>query len=812
MQPGNEGKNIEDYFIFLQNPAYEAGVTAVEAAQIALSAKQASEEAQAGSVAAMEKSDDFANEAEDVEVEPEKFSSKHFSIKSGKSANLSQKWANEAEDVPVEGGEFSAKHYSLKAAAEKQEAVSAKEAAELAKTESEAARDTALNTVNDVRETGEKNSVAIATLENVINSANINQELTATATGVDTVALPKTAANTGMQVQLFGQSAENLVVNGDFRNGTTGWGVDGDAAKDVSTGRLVYTAVYAPHVLNRTLNFVAGNKYYFYIETEQSAVGSSTPKIMVGYFPGINSATALSMPNVIGLRKTSGIYTASGAFTNFRVYTYVPSGQTVAFDNIRIIDLTATFGAGNEPTKEVCDALFANYFEGTDNVFGTGRVRCVGKNIFDKSIHSISSGYYGADGGVLGSSSYRRISTYIPVVQNTTYYDGGARVPALHVIFYDKNKFFIGSEPGQSGGGKNTFTTPVNCAFVRTCFPGTAEQVENIINTYQIGRGTLATNYEPFRQSSLYLTTTELRSNALIKDEIRKGANGYELVKRVGVGTLTEKITQPINFLTGYQVRENTVVNDSDTFTTTGNGGLQFNGVIAGKWYKLSISGTSTAETFGVYSTGGVLQTLLVGFNGTLYVKPDYSNIYISNRGAGVADITSLSLKEVTTVEAIAATSTFTELGSNIHYTLATPVITPIAHAGLLNSNSNGTAYFEPIIADAGVYASNIAVQLTDYPISSLERIVKRVNGADVELSTATAVIAGNGLSFTHPNLASGDLVMFTYAYNKESICRSMTLTHYDSRFVIADTANSKVYRWRITSTNGVASIALTEV
>ena len=38
--------------------------------------------------------------------------------------------------------------------------------------------------------------------------------------GVDTVSLPKTAANTGMQVQMFGQSAENLVVNGDFRNGT----------------------------------------------------------------------------------------------------------------------------------------------------------------------------------------------------------------------------------------------------------------------------------------------------------------------------------------------------------------------------------------------------------------------------------------------------------------------------------------------------------------------------------------------------------------------------------------------------------------
>ena len=51
--------------------------------------------------------------------------------------------------------------------------------------------------------------------------ANINQETTATVSGVDIVSLPKTAANTGMQVQMFGQSAE-FGVNGDFRNGTTG--------------------------------------------------------------------------------------------------------------------------------------------------------------------------------------------------------------------------------------------------------------------------------------------------------------------------------------------------------------------------------------------------------------------------------------------------------------------------------------------------------------------------------------------------------------------------------------------------------------
>ena len=75
---------------------------------------------------------------------------------------------------------------------------------------------------NELIESDMVTGARVATLENVISSANINQETTATASGVDTISLPKTAANTGMQVQMFGQSAENLVVNGDFRNGLTG--------------------------------------------------------------------------------------------------------------------------------------------------------------------------------------------------------------------------------------------------------------------------------------------------------------------------------------------------------------------------------------------------------------------------------------------------------------------------------------------------------------------------------------------------------------------------------------------------------------
>ena len=74
-----------------------------------------------------------------------------------------------------------------------------------------------------IKENVAVNSAKVATVENVLNSMNPSQEASTTTSGVDTISLPKTASNAGMQVQLFGQSAQNLVVNGDFRNGTTGW-------------------------------------------------------------------------------------------------------------------------------------------------------------------------------------------------------------------------------------------------------------------------------------------------------------------------------------------------------------------------------------------------------------------------------------------------------------------------------------------------------------------------------------------------------------------------------------------------------------
>ena len=568
----------------------------------------------------------------------------------------------------------------------------------------------------------------IASLENTLNSANINQETTATVNGVDTVALPKTAADTGMQVQLFGQSVENLVVNGDFRNGTTGWnGYNAILTADDNTLYSTGDGAAANLLVFRdTIPIVYGEKIFIKVKarvtnTLCSRINLSGDCSSIGTCIQLN---VINFPLENQQYVLSGIasYTTQEGYVRVRVDANYPdaatgNGKVMEIEECIAINLTQTYGAGNEPTKAQCDLLFANYFEGTDNVLGTGRVRSIGRNLLDSSKDGKSI-YTGQADGLTIEQRYvfydiligaTRNSLIIPncvnnysiegdkVIVNNTQGGHGVtfKFKAIAGKRYYKSAVLSSGIDGVGIGihdklgnllehGSNSFVdAPENSSFGVLCLTSDTFYTDITYTNVGVFETSLPTTYEPYRESILQLTTPPLRSNGLIKDEIRKGTNGYELVQRI---------------------------NPAD---------------------------------------------------GTVLTTPD---------------------------------------------------IIPIYHAGLLNSNSNGTAYFEPIIADAGVYSTNLAVQLTDYPIASFESIRKYANGTYTELNIAEAVIAGDGLSFTHPDLTSGDLVMFTYAYNKESVGRSMTLTHYDSRHVKLDTANGKTYRIVPVVTNGVVTWTAVEI
>lgn len=690
-----------------------------------------------------------------------------------------------------------------------------------------------------------EHSSQIKNIENVLSTANINQATTLSIMGRKTISLPKNASNGGMIVKMEGLTAENIVVNGDFRNGTSGW-TPINADRDLFTlqqnglkitcGIETNTTDLATYV--PVGHFIAGNKYYIalFIDDYLQVLGGAG--FSLRHYVSGSYIDIASLPLKKGLTSvvaTSGYTSSATKYLTLRgVGSLISPEDFYVIKHSIVLNLTATFGAGNEPTKEQCDLMFSDYFEGVKSFEPTGRVRSVGKNLFNRT--KVLRGKYIIPATGLANNALFVASDYIEIETATAYKLQGvtAKVSTLGettVGYYDVNKTYIS---GQliALSTLPAFITPSTAKYlIFTMFPPD-------IYTAQLERGTVST---PYRETSLYLTAPELRSNGTVKDEIRKGANGYELVKRVGVGTLgPEMITvladRDFSSDTGWWQKLTGTIIANGIASFTGSGSLygtssnwKINRLYTSNFLKINtpyqikfkargLSATKTlyvgtgykekqvavTDVFAEYTvdmfTGDINTSATIAFGGPL------------NNQFEIDDVT---IKEIVTTEGTALYNNlnFTKLSDGtILYTLSTPAITPISYGGILNSAESGTVYHEQVIADAGVYDTKMDILLTDYPISAIEEIIKHENGVDTYLNATTAVIASDGLSFTHPDLASGDLVLFTYAYGKESTNGNITATYYDSNVVKIDTVTGKAYKITDVVTNGVLSRTLTEI
>ncbi len=142
---------------------------------------------------------------------------------------------------------------------------------------------------------------------------------------------------------------------------------------------------------------------------------------------------------------------------------------------------------------------------------------------------------------------------------------------------------------------------------------------------------------------------------------------------------------------------------------------------------------------------------------------------------------------------------TLTATATSLIYQLATPVEIPVQVSGTLVGYPNGTVYIEPYVADAGIYTDKMEVLYSDLPIKALEKISKVdfESGLETELDIAEAIIAEDKLSFTHPDLTSGDIVFFVYEHGAEGTISETEISYYDSRYVIKG-EDDKFYQWEI--------------
>ncbi|CAG9608058.1 SGNH/GDSL hydrolase family protein [Pseudoneobacillus rhizosphaerae] len=160
--------------------------------------------------------------------------------------------------------------------------------------------------------------------------------------------------------------AANKVINGDFSNGNTEWYIP-SGSNSVANNVLTYTVTSKNSTARiEQLSFVptVGRKYY----------------VRGDLFPKYATATSFQLGGAVaGLTVTANqwnklsailtpIDTTDFQFIHSTAVSYV-AGDSFQYQNIMVVDLTATFGEGNEPNisqfEELLSRFTNNWFNGT---------------------------------------------------------------------------------------------------------------------------------------------------------------------------------------------------------------------------------------------------------------------------------------------------------------------------------------------------------------------------------------------------------------------------------------------------------------
>ncbi|MBS1968656.1 MAG: BppU family phage baseplate upper protein [Bdellovibrionales bacterium] len=198
--------------------------------------------------------------------------------------------------------------------------------------------------------------------ELIIGSGNANAEVTDAHVSTAKNKTFTTVRNRFEEIEdaIHGKP-KNVITNGDFANGTTGW-LTNNASISVVNGRLqvLATAQYGGADTS-AFNTVSGHKYY--VSALVDGLIGLTRMFVIGFAEPLASVTKT------GGERLSLLFTANNTTHKVRFYDNATSGWTNFFlDKVVILDLTDIFGVGKEPTASQVDkwlSYYNGYFDGT---------------------------------------------------------------------------------------------------------------------------------------------------------------------------------------------------------------------------------------------------------------------------------------------------------------------------------------------------------------------------------------------------------------------------------------------------------------
>jgi hypothetical protein len=163
---------------------------------------------------------------------------------------------------------------------------------------------------------------------------------------------------------------ENLIVNGDFRNGVEGWNLYSGALFEDGYIKIVGETRSTARTFTGDVN-APGDKIYSSVYIGVNTL-SVTPYIYDSSFAG-GSLSIITALCPVGYTGQASVITSVREGVGAGQQVLLTSGSQTrtgyfTFKDLITINLTQAFGAGNEPTKEEMDLLIStlgtDYFEG----------------------------------------------------------------------------------------------------------------------------------------------------------------------------------------------------------------------------------------------------------------------------------------------------------------------------------------------------------------------------------------------------------------------------------------------------------------
>ena len=158
-----------------------------------------------------------------------------------------------------------------------------------------------------------------------------------------------------------GVCLQNLVTNGDFRNGTSGWSIVGSALSALNNILYVTADGTVPEsdAGGNIQGFIAGHIYY--LRAKAKATSSACNRLRLWTPNGQIDVNNPIINTVYDLSIRAILNSWSMWITHNYTDAATANGKVMQVQYASTVDLTAAFGSGNEPTQAQMDTIMSNY-------------------------------------------------------------------------------------------------------------------------------------------------------------------------------------------------------------------------------------------------------------------------------------------------------------------------------------------------------------------------------------------------------------------------------------------------------------------